>query len=161
MTESSRWASIWTLSETSADQRILRTPKTKFFWNEELEKAFEASKLEIVQAIKHRVVAFDTNCKMTLSPDWSKTGIGYFLYQQYCNCPSDVTTCCENGWRIVLAGSRFLNKAEENYWPTDGEALAVAWSLEDTRFFTAGCRDLHVQTDHRLLVSLLGTKPLD
>jgi hypothetical protein len=98
---------------------------------------------------------------MTLSPDWSKTGIGYFLYQQYCDCPSDVTTCCENSWRIVLAGSRFLNKAEENYWPTEGEALAVAWSLEDTWFFTAGCRDLHIQTDHHPLVSLLGNKPLD
>jgi putative transposase len=43
--------------------RVLLTPKTKFFWNEELEKAFEASKLEIVEAIKDRVKVFDLDRK--------------------------------------------------------------------------------------------------
>jgi hypothetical protein len=141
--------------------RVLLTPKTKFFWDSDMETAFEASKKEIVEAIKTGVATFDLDRKTALSPDWSKTGMGYFLYQKYCDCNSDITTCCETGWRVVLAGSRFLNKAEENYWPTEGEALAVAWSLEDTRFFTAGCKDLHIQTDHRPLVSLLGEKPLD
>ena len=61
----------------------------------------------------------------------------------------------------MLAGSRFLRKSEENYWPVEGEALAVKWSLEDTRFFTWGCKDLHIQTDLRPLVKLLGGKPLD
>ena len=42
-----------------------------------------------------------------------------------------------------------------------GEALLVKWSLEDTRFFTWGCKDLHIQTDHRPLVKLLGCKHLD
>jgi hypothetical protein len=32
--------------------QVLLTPKTKFFWNDELEQAFAASKLEIVEAIK-------------------------------------------------------------------------------------------------------------
>ena len=62
---------------------------------------------------------------------------------------------------MTLAHSRFLSKAEENYWPTEGEALVVAWALEDSKFFTIGCRDLHIQTDHRLLVRLLGDKELD
>merc|ERR1719402_194888 len=70
-------------------------------------------------------------------------------------------TCCIDGWRITLAGSRFLSKAEVNYWPTEGEMLGVAWALHDTRFFTLGCRDLHVQTDHRALVKLLGDKRLE
>ena len=48
-----------------------------------------------------------------------------------------------------------------NYWPVEGEALAVRWALEDTRYFTWGCRDLHIQTDHRPLVKLLGGKPMD
>ena len=39
--------------------------------------------------------------------------------------------------------------------------LAVAWALHDTRYFTLGCRDLHVQTDHRALVKLLGDKKLE
>ena len=39
--------------------------------------------------------------------------------------------------------------------------LGVAWALHDTRFFTLGCRDLHIQTDHRALVKLLGDKRLE
>ena len=98
---------------------------------------------------------------MALSMDYSTTGVGYFMYQKYCACPSTVTTCCQSGWRVTLAGSRFLHQAEANYWPTEGEMLAVAWALHDTRFFTLGCRDLHIKTDHRALVKLLGDKKLE
>jgi hypothetical protein len=37
----------------------------------------------------------------------------------------------------------------------------VAWALEDTLFFTLRCRDMHMQTDHRPLVKLLGDRTLD
>jgi len=43
----------------------------------------------------------------------------------------------------------------------EGEALAVAWSLEDSKFFTLGCNNLHIQTDHRPLVKLFGDRTLD
>ena len=55
-----------------------------------------------------------------------------------------VTTCCANGWRVVLAGSRLLRGAEANYCPLEGEALTVAWALHNTKFFTLGCTDLHI-----------------
>ena len=71
-------------------------------------------------------------------------------------CPS----CCQYRWRITLAGSRFLNKAEPNYWPVEGEALAVAWALGDTGFFTTGCCNLHIQTDHHPLIKLFGDQTL-
>ena len=139
----------------------LLSPKTRFRWDDELEHAFQESKLEIIEAIKQGVEIFEPGRTTSLSPDWSRAGIGYFLYQKHCSCPSKITTCCEDGWRIVLAGSRFLNKAEKNYWPVEGEALAVVWALEDTRFFTVGCTDLHIQTDHRPLTKLLGDRTLD
>ena len=139
----------------------LLSPKTRFAWNDELEKAFQESKLEIVKAIQEGVRIFEPSRTTVLSPDWSKTGIGYFLYQKYCKCASVTTNCCKNGWRITLAGSRFLNKAERNYWPVEGEALAVVWALEDSKFFTLGCNDLHIQTDHRPLVKILGDRTLD
>ena len=139
----------------------LLSPKTRFKWDDSLENAFQLSKMEIIKAIETGVQIFDPNRTTILSPDWSKTGIGYFLYQKYCSCPSTTTQCCNNGWRITLAGSRFLKKAEQNYWPVEGEALAVKWALEDTRFFTWGCTDLHIQTDHRPLVKLLGDRTLD
>ena len=117
--------------------------------------------MEIVKAIQEGVRIFDPSRTTVLSPDWSKTGIGYFLYQKYCECPSVTTNCCKDGWRITLAGSRFLHKAERNYWPVEGEALAVAWALGDSKFFTLGCSDLHIQTDHRPLVKILGDRTLD
>ena len=60
-----------------------------------------------------------------------------------------------------MAGSRALTSAEANYWPTEGEALAVCWALEDSKFFTLGCNDLAIQTDHKPLVKLLGDRTLD
>ena len=149
------------LTEFMAPFKPLLSPKTRFKWDDELEEAFQRSKLEIVKAIEEGVRIFDPYRVTSLSPDWSETGIGYFLYQKHCECPSDITTCCQYGWRITLAGSRFLNKAEQNYWPVEGEALTVAWALEDTRYFTMGCRNLHIQTDHRPLVKLFGDRTLD
>ena len=32
--------------------------------------------------------------------------------------------------------------------PTEGEALAVAWSLQHSRLFTLGCPTLVAATDH-------------
>ena len=107
------------------------------------------------------VKIFDPERKTALCTDYSTTGVGYFLYQKWCSCKSDVTMCYLTGWRVTLAGSRFLHKAEANYWPTEGEMLAVAWAPHDSRFFTIGCRDLHIQTDHRALVKLLGDKRLE
>ena len=62
---------------------------------------------------------------------------------------------------MTLAGSRFLGPAEERYAAIEGEALAVAWGLEQTRYFTQGCKDLIVVTDHKPLVKIFGDRTLD
>ena len=59
----------------------------------------------------------------------------------------------------ILDRSRFLSSAETNYVAIEGEALAVAWGLEQTRYFTMGCPTLSVVTDHKPLVKILGSKP--
>ena len=149
------------LTELMEPFRKFLSPKVKFYWDAEMEEIFEESKKAIVAAIVQGVQIFDPERRTAISTDYSTTGLGYFMYQKYCDCESTVTTCCPTGWKVTLAGSRFLHKAEQNYWPTEGELLAVAWALHDTRYFTLGCRDLHVQTDHRALVRLLGDKNLD
>ena len=53
------------------------SPKTPFLWTEELEHAFEQSKIELIKAIEHGVRIFDPLRKTCLTPDWSKTGVGY------------------------------------------------------------------------------------
>ena len=128
------------------------SPQYKFSWSHELEEAFQRSKEAIISAIREGVEIFDTQKRTCLRPDWSTRGIGYFLLQQHCSCPSRIPDCCPEGWRITLAGSRFLSSAEQRYAPIEGEALAVAWGLEQTRYFTQGCDDLLVVTDHKPLV---------
>ena len=149
------------LTDIVATIKPLLSPKTPFQWDDEFEDAFQKSKFELIEAIKHGVQIFHPKCKTCLSPDWSKTGIGYWLCQKYCNCNSDKPDCCEDGWKITLAGSRFLKSAEQRYAPVEGEALAIAWSLEDTKFFTLGCDNLIIATDHNPLTKIFGGRSLD
>jgi len=139
----------------------LLSPKTRFVWTTDLDEAFCRSKVELVEAIKQGVRIFDPHRRTCLNSDWSKTGIGYWLRQKYCSCDSATPDCCDKGWKITLAGSRFLRSAEQRYAPIEGEALAVAWALEDSRLFTIGCDDLIVTTDHKPLVKIFGDQSLD
>ena len=148
------------ISEIMAPFRPLLSPKNKFEWTEDLEVAFQRSKALIIEEIKEGVEIFDPERKTCLTTDWSKSGIGYFLHQQHCECFSDNPGCCKDGWRVTLAGSRFLKDAETRYAPVEGEALAVAWALEDSKYFTVGCPNLVIATDHKPLVKILGDREL-
>ena len=139
----------------------LLSPKTKFAWSDELETAFIASKKAIVDAIKHGVDIFDPQRVTCLQTDFSGRGIGYWLRQKYCKCSHIDPSCCPEGWKITLVGSRFLRDAEKRYAAIEGECLAVAWALEDTRWFTLGCSTLIVATDHKPLIKVLDDKSLD
>ena len=114
------------------------SPCTPFVWNSELDAKFEESKRQIVQAIRSGVQIFDVTKRTCLRPDWSIRGIGYYLSQKHCQCPSDRPGCCDNGWKVVLVGSRFLHGPELRYAPVEGESLAIAWGLEQSRYFTLG-----------------------
>ena len=148
------------LSDMMLPFRPLLKAKSRFCWTEELDTTFRRSKLEIVRAIEKGVEIFDVNQKTSLRPDWSKTGVGFFLSPKHCSCKSPLPQCCQDGWKITLAGSRFLKPAETRYAPVEGEALAIAWSLEQTKYFTKGCQDLLV-TDHKPLVKLFTDRMLD
>ena len=137
------------------------SPKIPFVWNEELQSCFETSKDSIIDLIKKGVAIFELDKVTCLRTDWSTNGTGYYLSQKHCDCPSNLPGCCENGWQVTLAGSRFLVGAEQRYVAIEGEALSVAWALEQTKYFTLGCKKLIVATDHKPLVSILGDKELN
>ena len=147
-------------TEHMAPFRHLLSPMTKFEWTAELEEAFQKSKERIVELICEGVAAFDPNLTTCLSPDFSKDGMGWILQQKVCSCEIIKPTCCKDGWRLVLAGGHFCSKAESGYPPVEGEATAVARGLEDSRYYTLGCKDLWVATDHSSLVSILGNQSL-
>ena len=84
--------------------------------------------------------------------------IGYLLLQQHCTCDTaKAPICCNEGWKLILAGFRCTNTAEQGYSPTEGEALAVSWGLQHARLFTQGCPHLFVTTDHKPLLGLFNT----
>ena len=144
-----------------APMKPLLKKNAKFEWTAELDSAFETSKEKIITAIKEGVEIFDMGRPTCLSTDWSKVGIGYFLNQKHCECASPIPGCCDEGWRITLAGSRDLKPAETRYAPVEGESLAIFWSLDQTKYFTLGCKNLIVATDHKPLSKLYGDRNLD
>ncbi len=149
------------LRDIMAPFKPFLSPKVRFEWTPMLDAAFTASKQAIIHAIRRGVEIFDPTKRTCLRPDWSRRGIGYFLSQKHCTCASHLPDCCSDGWRVTLAGSRFLSPAEQRYAPIEGEALAVAWGLEQSKYFTQGCNDLLVITDHKPLVKVMGDRTLD
>ena len=151
----------FSMTETMAPFRALLKPSTPFYWDDALQKLFNNAKTEIVEQIQNGVRMFEKSRVTCLATDWSKTGIGYFLSQKHCQCSDITPTCCPDGWKLILAGSRFTKPAESRYHPVEGEALAVAYALHKTRYYIQGCKKLIIATDHRPLLKIFGDRHLE
>ena len=153
------WA--YAISPIMTPFRDLIKPKNRFYWDDTLERLFQESKQKIIDVVQEGVKSFDPNLNTCVQTDWCKEDLGYLLLQQHCKCPSDkLPTCCPEGWRLIFAGSKFTKPSEFNYSPTEGEALAVSWSLGHSKMFTLGCPKLFVSTDHKPLLGILNDKDL-
>ena len=141
--------------------RNLLKPGTRFQWTARLQELFEETKSVIINEIHMGVEIFDMSKPTCLATDWSKDGIGFWLFQKHCSCPSSKPFCCKTGWRITLVGSRFTSGAESRYAPVEGEALAVVDALDKARHFVLGCSNLIVAVDHKLLLKIFGDRSLD
>ena len=141
--------------------RNLLKPGTPFQWSDELDSAFDKSKAEIVKEIKTGVEIYDKRRPTCLATDWSKTGIGFWLLQKHCDCPTSKPFCCKTGWRVSLVGSRFTSATESRYAPVEGEALAVVDALKKARHFVLGCPDLVIVVDHKPLLKIFGDRLLE
>ena len=151
----------FSMTNTMLPFRQLLTPKQKFEWTPELEAAFQTSKDVIVNDVKEGVRIYDKARPTCLATDWSKSGIGFWLFQKHCNCSDIVPDCCKTGWKIVLIGSRFTRPAESRYAPVEGEALAVVYSLDKAKHFVLGCSDLIIAVDHKTLLKIFGDRILE
>lgn len=150
------------LSEKLEPFRDLLKPSTKWYWDDTLDTLFRETNQQIAKQAEEGVKSFEVNRPTCLSTDWSKTGLGFFLLQKHCKCTIDeAPNCCPEGWKLVMAGSRFTNSAESRYAPVEGEALAVIEALDKSRMFVLGCPDLIVATDHKPLVKILGDRCLE
>jgi len=151
----------FSMADTMLPFQELLKPSNSFHWDEKLQQAFQQSKLTIINKIHNGVKILDKTKPMCLATDWSKQGIGYWLFQKHCSCPSNDLFCCKQGWKITLVGSRFTHAAESRYAPIEGEALAVADALDKARHFVLGCKNLTVAVDHQPLLKIFGDRSLN
>ena len=153
------WA--YSISDIMLPFRELVKQNAKFTWDSTLQKLFEDSKTKLIDVISEGIRTYDTSRPTCIQCDWSKEGIGYLLLQKHCSCPMDnMPVCCNEGWKLVYAGSRFTKASERGYAPLEGEALAVSWSLEHARIFILGCPDLTIVTDHKPLLGIYNNREL-
>ena len=115
----------------------------------------------IISEIEEGVRIFDKSKPTCLATDWSKSGIGFWLFQKHSQCSSPEPFCCRTGWKITLVESRFTHAAESRYAPVEGEALAVADARDKARFFVLGCSNLIIAVDHKPLLKVFGDRSLE
>ena len=140
--------------------RHLLSSKVPFSWSSELDAAFTASKQEVVRQCREGVRKFDPSLLTCLATDWSKWGMGFWLCQKHCSCPTDRPGCCFTGWQTVFVGSRFCHQAEQHYAPIEGEATAAAWATDKCRFFLLGLPNFILALDHMPLISIFRDKEI-
>ena len=74
----------FSMAEKMLPFRQLLKPSTPFYWDDNLNNLFEESKLVISAEIANGVHIFDKTKPTCLATDWSKTGIGFWLFQKHC-----------------------------------------------------------------------------
>lgn len=136
-----------TLAETSRPLRELLCKDRAWMWGSSQEEAFAAIKAELV---KPTVLAlYDPTSETKISADASSYGVGAVLLQEQ-----------KGEWRPVSFASRALSETEQRYAQIEKEALATVWACEKFAAYILGKR-ISIETDHKPLVPLLGTKRLD
>lgn len=84
-------AFAFSMTSRMAPFRALLKPSAPFQWTNDLQQAFDDSKKEITARIKEGVQIFDKERPTCLATDWSKDGIGNWLFQKHCQpIPGDL-----------------------------------------------------------------------
>ena len=148
-------------TDTMGPFRHLLKPEAAFIWDEDLQRAFEHSKEEIIRQVERGIETFDTSKQTCLLTDWSKTGIGFKLMQKNCDCEPLAPHCCPEGWGLVFANGRFLTPAESRYSSVEGECLGAAWAMEKCKYFLLGCESFLLGTDHKPLLGILSDRNME
>ena len=136
------------LAEKTKPIRDLLSKNNEFHWGPAQQEAFEWFKVELSSAPV--LALYDSSKKTILSADASSYGLGAVLLQEQ-----------EDGERKPIAyASRSMTSTEQRYVQIEKEALATTWACEKFKDYILG-KDILIETDHKPLVPLLGTKLLD
>ena len=133
------------IAHLSQPLRELLKATTMWLWTEQHEEALKKLKEEICS---HRVLAhYDVHAKTKISADASACSLGAVLLQS-----QDGVT-----WQPVAFASRSLNETDAQI---EKEALALVYTCEKFSEYVLG-KVILLETDHKPLVPLLGSKSLD
>ena len=137
------------LSELTYPLRQLLSTKNAWTWNPMLQEAFVAVKDALT---KPTVLAtYSPVAETKVSADASSHSLGAVLLQKQ---PSSIH------WRPIVYASRALTEVESRYAQIEKEALASTWACERFTDYILG-KHVTIETDHKPLVSLLGSKQLN
>ena len=139
-------------------------------WTTSNQATFDELKKQLVKDWNNGVKCLTNqfNSQLALISDWSKEGIGFTLYEVLCGCtegwkPDDVnyrfkTQCCQDKWRLIMAGGRYNSAIQSNYGPIEGDLLGIGSGLQRTRYFIASHPKVQVIMGHLPLVNLLSDR---
>ena len=132
--------------ETKPLQGLLST-KSEWLWDAAQTEAYKQVKTLISSAPTLKL--YDPQHEIKATADASSFGLGAMLSQK----EGDI-------WKPTAFASRLLTPTEQHYAQIEKETLASAWACEKFSDFLIGKQFL-VETDHKPLIPLLGTKDLD
>ncbi|XP_041357514.1 uncharacterized protein LOC121374482 [Gigantopelta aegis] len=136
------------LADKTKPLRDLLVKDSDWIWGEPQQSAFVKIKNDISSAPV--LVHYNPNAKTVISSDASSYGLGGVLLQKQ----------SDGNLKPVAYASRTLSETEQRYAQIEKEALAITWSCERFRDFILGL-EFHIETDHKPLISLLGSKNLE
>ena len=135
------------LAQVTQPLRELLSKNRTWQWGCAQEEAFAQVKAELC---KPTVLAFYTpDAPTKLSADASSHGLGAVLLQR-----------SDGEWKPVAYASRSMSDTEKRYTQIEKEALATVWACDKFASYIVGLK-FHIETDHKPLVPLLGSKHLD
>ena len=136
-----------TKSNMTKPLRDLLSTKNSSMWGSAQQEAFHSVKQRLSSA---PVLAFHHPSRPTVvSADSSLYGLGAVITKQ-----------CDGTWHPVAYCSCSLSTAEQRYAQIEKETTASTWVCNCFSGYPLG-KQFHIETDHKPLVSLPGSKNLD
>uniref|UniRef100_A0A9J7ZHH2 Gypsy retrotransposon integrase-like protein 1 n=1 Tax=Cyprinus carpio carpio TaxID=630221 RepID=A0A9J7ZHH2_CYPCA len=136
------------IAELTGPIRDLLKAENDWTWGIQQQQAFEKVKQELSSPAV--LAQYCPDRQTRVSADASFFGLGGVLSQLQ---PA-------GEWRPVAFISRSMTPTEKRYAQIEKEALAITWACERFQTYLLGL-DFVVRTDHKPLVSLLGSRLLD
>ena len=137
------------LSDLTKPLPDLLSTKSDWQWGPAQAKAFADLRRELSNP-DALLAYYDANRETIVSADASSYGLGAVLLQKQ----------PDSHWRPVAFHSRALTSTEQRYAQIEKEAPAAIWACERFNDYLVGM-SFQIQTDHKPLVPLLGSKDLD